>query len=138
MSLHLANGGNATHELSVSVVSGELGDESVGLNRIGRDIIHVSPRQGLVTYRFTGAQPDVESIELPQNRVVSQEEFRLTPNESVQTNITDFQTGDTLVIIDRRDGRISTLITANCDDQGLDFVSIIASTDRTSAAYACD
>ncbi|EMA23271.1 hypothetical protein C442_05886 [Haloarcula amylolytica JCM 13557] len=168
VTLHLANSGNATHEMSVSVVSGELGNESVGIDRVGRDVGYVSPKQGLVTYRFSSALPDVESIELPGNRVVSQEKFRLAPNESVQTNITDFQTGDTLVVVDRRDGRISTLITANCDDLGLDFVSdtlvvvdrrdgristlitancddlgldfvsIIADPVRTSAAYACN
>lgn len=135
--LHIVNDGNTTHEFSIWVADGELGRNSTAIYRADRPVSYASPGQGLSTYTFTNASGAVTAVEVPANRSRSLGTHRLAPGERYETNVTDFETGDTLVVVDRRGDRIVSLITANCDETGLNFVSVIAGPVRTSAAYSC-
>jgi hypothetical protein len=135
--LHLANDDNTTHSFEVTVVEGEIGPRGIGVTRDGRDVEYSSGGQGLSTTIFNQELGTVRSIELPANRTRSVETVPLAPGERVQLNVTSFTTGDTLVVVDHQGDRIVALVTANCDESGLSFVSVTAGPTRPYAGYFC-
>ncbi|EMA23273.1 hypothetical protein [Haloarcula amylolytica] len=135
--LYLTNDGNVSHEFSVSVVEGEIGQNGTVIHRPDEPTSYASPKQGLSTYIFPKKYDTVSGIELPANRTRSIGTYDLAPGEQHQMNVTGFETGDTLVVVDKSNNHVGALITANCDDLGLDFVSVTAGPVRTSASYAC-
>ncbi|WP_049942862.1 hypothetical protein [Haloarcula amylolytica] len=137
VSLSLASDDNVTHEFEVSVVDGEVGPNAVAFHRDNQSVVYTGYGQGLTTVNYNTTIHHVRRIELPANRTRTVGTHRVPAGETKRINVTDFETGDTLVVFDRREGRVVALVAANCDESGLDFVSIIAGSARTSAAYGC-
>ncbi|MDS0222476.1 hypothetical protein NDI54_14110 [Haloarcula sp. S1AR25-5A] len=137
VTVYLTNDGNATHEFSVATVDGELGQNAVVINRRNKSVDYASAGQGLGKHTYSRDYGYVTSLELPANRTEAVGTYTLNPNETVQTNATEFDTGDTLVIVNRREDRIVTMITANCNEASLNFVSVTASPNDTFAGYFC-
>jgi hypothetical protein len=137
VTVYLTNDGNATHEFSVAAVDGELGQNAVVINRRNRSVDYASSGQGLGRFTYSRDYGFVTSVELPENRTQSVGTYRIDPNETVQTNASEFETGDTLVVVNRREDRIVAMITANCADSNLEFVSVTAGPTETFAGYFC-
>ncbi|MDQ2074799.1 hypothetical protein RBH20_19930 [Haloarcula sp. H-GB4] len=133
----LANGDNVSHEFSVSVVEGEIKEDIVGIHRADGTIGYTAPGQGTVTYTFRKTNNTVSRIELPANRTRSVGTYDLAPDEQHQMNVTGLETGDTLVIVDRSNGIVGSLVTSNCAENGLEFVSVTAGPTRTQAGDSC-
>ncbi|EMA23270.1 hypothetical protein [Haloarcula amylolytica] len=138
VALQIANEGNTTHEFSVMVADGELGPDSVAVDRANRDVEYLPIGQGLVTISFNEGLGTVTSLGFPPNRTESVGTYRLAPDEQMQTNVTDFETGDTLIVVDRRDDHVATLVTANCDETGLTFVAVTAGREQPFTGYSCE
>ncbi|WP_139229685.1 hypothetical protein [Halogeometricum limi] len=110
------NSATATYTFEIYVIESPPIDPELSITRRNGMKDTLSTDGGLTVTDLAGDDRSVVSVKFPQNQSRLHERYSVPPTAEKLTNITEFKSYDTVVIVIRDDERIHTIVTADCDD----------------------
>jgi hypothetical protein len=140
VSVNLTNAADQSYEFRVVVAKRTLYNDEVIVREKTGESSSVSPGQGSSTYGFSRPGENsstVSAVELPSNISFAHSEVTLQPGESVHSNIDEFETGWTVLVIVSRQDRVLWMYTVSCGNGDLVGLEVTMTPNGTSSGRYC-
>ena len=140
VSVNLTNAAGQPYDFRVVVAERTLNNNEVIVREETGEASSISPGQGSSTYGFSRPGENsstVSAVEVPSNISFIHSEETLQPGESVRSNIGEFETGWTVLVIVSRQDRVLWMYTISCGNGDLVGLEVTMTPNGTSSGRYC-